>query len=136
VRKLNVTLAAVVGAIVLALVTAQLLQSDDDPEGGRSGGSLIVLATPTPTPAPDVFVLHIAEPTESEVVTEDPSLLVWGRTRVDAALSINDDFVPVDADGTFALRMDLELGTNIMEVIASIASGEERSEVLAVIYAP
>ena len=32
--------------------------------------------------------------------------------------------------------MDLEVGTNTIEVAASIASEEERSEVLALIYAP
>jgi hypothetical protein len=82
-----------------------------------------------------VFVLHIEEPTESEVVTADPSLLVRGRTRVDAALSINDDFVAVATDGTFAFQMDLEVGTHIIEVVANVAFGEEGAEVLLVIYA-
>mgnify|MGYP001173171161 CR=1 FL=1 len=74
-----------------------------------------------------MFLLQIEEPTESEVVPVDPSLLVRGRTRMDAVLSTNDDFVAAATDGTFALRMNLEAGTNIIEVVA---------DVLTVIYAP
>ena len=41
------------------------------------------------------------------------------------------------ADGSAAYdMMDLEAGSNIIQVVASIASEEERSEVLALIYAP
>ena len=39
-------------------------------------------------------------------------------------------------DGDAYDVMDFEVGTSIIEVVASIASEEERSEVLALIYAP
>ena len=40
------------------------------------------------------------------------------------------------AGGDAYYVMGLEAGTNTFEMVAGIASGEERSEVLAVTYAP
>ena len=93
-------------------------------------------ATPTPTPAPDEFVLHIVEPVEAETLTTNPTLLVSGRTRVDAVVTVNDTFVDPDIDGRFSAEIPLDEGPNIIEVVASIATGEELSTVLVVIYEP
>ncbi|MCH8849018.1 MAG: hypothetical protein IIC32_08610 [Chloroflexi bacterium] len=93
-------------------------------------------ATPTPTPAPDEFVLHIVEPVEAETLTTNPTLLVSGRTRVDAVVTVNDTFVDPDIDGRFSAEIPLDEGPNIIEVVASIATGEQLSVVLAVIYEP
>ena len=92
--------------------------------------------TPTPTPAPDEFVLHIVEPVEAETLTANPTLLVSGRTRVDAVVTVNDTFVDPDIDGLFSTEIPLDEGPNIIEVVASIATGEELSTVLVVIYEP
>ncbi|MCH8974157.1 MAG: hypothetical protein IH869_03680 [Chloroflexi bacterium] len=92
--------------------------------------------TPTPTPAPDEFVLHIVEPVEAETLTTNPTLLVSGRTRVDAVVTVNDTFVDPDIDGLFSAEIPLDEGPNIIEVVASIATGEELSTVLVVIYEP
>ncbi len=93
-------------------------------------------ATPTPTPAPDEFVLHIVEPVEAETLTANPTLLVSGRTRVDAVVTVNDTFVDPDIDGLFSAEIPLDEGPNIIEVVASIATGEELSTVLVVVYEP
>ena len=97
-------------------------------------------ATPTPaptaTPAPEEFVLHIVEPVEAETLTTNPTLLVSGRTRVDAVVTVNDTFVDPDIDGRFSAEIPLDEGPNIIEVVASIATGEQLSVVLAVIYEP
>ena len=97
-------------------------------------------ATPTPaptaTPAPEEFVLHIVEPVEAETLTTNPTLLVSGRTRVDAVVTVNDTFVDPDIDGRFSAEIPLDEGPNIIEVVASIATGEELSTVLVVIYEP
>ena len=92
--------------------------------------------TPTPTPAPDEFVLHIVEPVAAETLTTNPTLLVSGRTRVDAVVTVNDTFVDPDIDGRFSTEIPLDEGPNIIEVVASIATGEELSTVLVVIYEP
>ena len=93
-------------------------------------------ATPTATPSPDDFVLHIVEPVEAETLTANPTLLVSGRTRVDAVVTVNDTFVDPDIDGRFSAEIPLDEGPNIIEVVASIATGEELSTVLVVIYEP
>ena len=93
-------------------------------------------AVPTPTPGQDEFVLHIVEPVAAETLTTNATLLVSGRTRVDAVLTVNDTFVDPDVDGMFSTELTLEAGPNIIEVVASIATGEELSAVLVVIYEP
>ena len=93
-------------------------------------------ATAAPTPALDEFVLQIVEPVAEETLTTNPTLLVSGRTRVDAVVTVNDAFVDPDIDGIFSTELTLDEGPNIIEVVASIATGEELSTVLVVIYEP
>ena len=81
-------------------------------------------------------MLHIVEPVEAETLTANPTLLVSGRTRVDAVVTVNDTFVDPDIDGIFSAEIPLEEGPNIIEVVVSIATGEELSTVLVVIYEP
>ena len=92
--------------------------------------------TPTPTPLPDEFVLHITEPVAAETLTTSPTVLVSGRTRADAVLTVNTTFVEPDIDGLFTTEVTLEPGPNFIDVVASIATGEQLSTVLAVIYEP
>ena len=81
-------------------------------------------------------MLNIVEPGEAETLTANPTLLVSGRTRVDAVVTVNDTFVDPDIDGRFSAEIPLDEGPNIIEVVASIATGEELSTVLVVIYEP
>ena len=92
--------------------------------------------TPTPTPAPDVFVLHIEQPVEAETISGTASVTIVGRTRADAAITVNDAFLTPDIDGIFSTELTLVEGVNVIEVVASIASGEELSEVLTILYLP
>ena len=105
-------------------------------------------ATPTPVPAPtqepaptplstegDLF-LQLEQPEELELLTEEESLEVVGRTRVDAVVTINDTIVEPDIDGRFSLTVDLEAGPNIIELVASVASGDQEDLVLVAIYIP
>lgn len=59
-----------------------------------------------------------------------------GRTRVDAVVTINDTIVEPDIEGTFSSDVDLEVGPNIIEIVASVASGDQEDIVLVVIYLP
>ena len=97
-------------------------------------------ATPTPeptaTPAPEEFVLHIITPEFDDSFSDTATIVVSGRTRVDAIITVNDAFVEPDADGVFSVEVTLDVGPNTIEVVASISTGEELSSVLSVIYAP
>ena len=57
-----------------------------------------------------------------------------GRTRVDAVVTVNDTVVEPDGDGRFEATVQLEEGPNIIEIVSSVASGEQLELVLVVIY--
>ena len=59
-----------------------------------------------------------------------------GRTRVDAVVTVNDTVVDPDGEGQFSSMVELEEGPNIIEVVSSIANGEQLDMVLVVIYLP
>jgi hypothetical protein len=98
--------------------------------------------TPTPFPTPTVssvgteFFLELLTPTELEIITTDAMLVVSGRTRVDAVVTINDDIASPGADGRFEATVALEVGANIIEVVASVASNEQDSIVITAVYLP
>jgi hypothetical protein len=92
---------------------------------------------PTATPDPvGAFFLHMVEPIDGEAIVTTDTFDVIGRTSVDALVTVNDTFADVAIDGTFTVTIDLEVGPNIVEVVASAAEGEEASEVLVIILEP
>lgn len=102
--------------------------------------TLAVTSTPFPTPTVSSvgteFFLELLTPTELEIITTDATLVVSGRTRVDAVVTINDDAVSPDAEGIFQQSVTLEFGANIIEVVASVASNEQDSIVITAVYLP
>ena len=97
-------------------------------------------ATNLPTATPQVIegelFLHLEQPEEFEVLTAESILEVVGRTRIDALVTINDTIVEPDIDGRFILDVDLEEDPNIIEIVASVASGEQKDLVVVAIYIP
>ena len=102
-------------------------------------------AAPEPSAGPDAlgdkFFLEVLSPTpetEEEISFVSANTVeVVGRTRVDAAVSVQDTFVEVDEDGRFELTVELVEGPNLIEVVASVGTGEEeKSAVLIVSYEP
>ncbi|MCH7593791.1 MAG: hypothetical protein IIB27_04710 [Chloroflexi bacterium] len=61
---------------------------------------------------------------------------VIGRSSLDALVSVNDTIAQLDVDGRFSVTVALDEGINVVEVVASVASGEELSEVLVIIREP
>ena len=55
---------------------------------------------------------------------------------MDAAVTVGDQFLEVDEDGRFEGTVELAEGPNLIEVIASVGTGEEESDVLIVSYEP
>ncbi|RUA23916.1 MAG: hypothetical protein DSY79_01495 [Chloroflexi bacterium] len=92
--------------------------------------------TATPVATEGDFFLQLISPAELEVFTEVGTLSVVGRTRVDAVVNINDSIVEPNIDGEFSLDVPLDVGPNIIEVVASVASGEQMDLVLVAIYLP
>ncbi len=88
--------------------------------------------TPTQSPVGDFF-LAIETPESLEAVTSETEFEVVGRASIDALVSVNDTIATLDVDGRFRVTLPVELGVNVIEVVASVASGEELSEVLVII---
>ena len=112
-------------------------------EGGEPTATSAPAATPaptlTPTATPDptgAFFLYIEAPEEVVPYYSNPTIDVVGRTRLDAAVSVGDAFVEVDEDGRFRATVQLQVGTNIIEVLASTETDEEKFAILTVIYEP
>jgi len=81
------------------------------------------------------FILQITSPQDESVVAT-ATITVTGKTSVGAVVSINGKLAEVDAVGGFKLRLALDEGPNIIEVIASDIDGYELNQILLVIYEP
>ncbi|MFC1994349.1 hypothetical protein ACFLVI_03700 [Chloroflexota bacterium] len=95
-------------------------------------------STPTPSPSPSQvgdFFLDIVSPSELEVIVDTDAIIISGRTTIDAVVTVNDAFPELDLDGMFQISVQLVEGVNIIEIVASIATGEQLDRVLTVIYA-
>lgn len=92
--------------------------------------------TATPIATEAEFFLQLVEPAEPEVITAESTIEVIGRTRVDAVITVNDTLVEPDGEGVFTAEVELEEGPNFVEIVSSVASGEQADIVLVVIYVP
>lgn len=79
------------------------------------------------------FLLLITEP-ENESIVFDSMLPISGRTGPNAIVSVNGRSVPVDRFGYFTSSFQLDVGPNVIDVVATNEDGQTLSKVLAVIY--
>ena len=131
------------GRYLLIPVVALLVRKFDEPfqpaavPTATNTPAATATATPTPTQEPTGdFFLAIEVPEEIESVVAEASITIVGRTRIDAAISVNDIFADVDENGRFQVLIALTEGPNIIEVVASVEAGDELVEILVVIYSP
>jgi hypothetical protein len=68
--------------------------------------------------------LTVSAPADGSVVADSP-IVVEGRTRPEAVVSVNDVGAIADGEGNFAVTVNLIDGTNIIEVVASDSTGNE-----------
>ncbi|MBN1643646.1 MAG: hypothetical protein JW856_02340 [Dehalococcoidales bacterium] len=79
--------------------------------------------------------LTVSEPVNDSVVTSQ-SVTVKGTTNADAVVSINGKIVSVDASGNFSEPVTLELGPNLIEVVASDFYGNTANVAITIICNP
>ncbi len=103
----------------------------------------VSLETPTHTEPPAAtpeatgeFFLQIEEPESVESIVSEPVITVTGRTRIDAVVSVGVEFADVDEEGRFSVPVPLEEGPNVIQVVASLESGDELVEILVLVYSP
>jgi uncharacterized protein YfaP (DUF2135 family) len=74
-------------------------------------------------------------PSDGLQVSESVVSIV-GVTRPDAVVGVNEVPVEVDARGIFSTTMQLEEGSNLIEIVAADLQGNVRFQTLAVFYIP
>lgn len=79
--------------------------------------------------------LTVSEPVNDSVVTSQ-TVTVKGVTNADAVVSINGKVVSVDASGNFSEAVTLELGPNLIEVVASDFYGNSATVPITLICNP
>jgi len=137
------TRAIVVFTLVMA-VLLHLVSCGQQAATPSPSPTSVTTATPTPFPtlarpprfAKEELFLRLVSPINTEIVVNQSSIEVIGRTRVDALVTVGGNVIEPDIEGWFRQKMQLDPGANIIEVIVSVASGEEKAQVLAVIYVP
>ena len=75
------------------------------------------------------------EPADESVV-EVSTITIRGRTLADAVVSVNGELVDVDSNGNFSLRVTLDEGPNVFDIMATDEEGNEVTIELIVSYAP
>ena len=63
-------------------------------------------------------------------------MTIVGLTRVDAAVTVDDEFLEVDENGRFEITVQLTEGPNFIEVVASVGAGEEEFAILIISFEP
>jgi len=130
------------GLALVALLSVSLL--------GCATGSAPELApppspvpAPAPAPAPGMppapltagtqLKLTVTQPADNIIVDTD-RIEVKGTTGPGAVVSANNEFATADSQGNFTIAVMLDEGPNIIEVVASDASGNEANFTLTVGY--
>ncbi len=89
----------------------------------------------SPTDLKEPIWLQVLSPLD-EAVLNTPQVEVIGSAPPGAVVSVNDEIIIVDEKGQFSATISLEEGPNLIEIIASNASGDETSLLLTIVYEP
>jgi hypothetical protein len=96
----------------------------------------ILLVTGTPGFSQTNGSLTVAIFSESDVEVTEPRYRVSGTAPAGTVVSIGDDIIVVDRSQVFELQVPLDEGPNLIEIVASDASGQEVNFLLTVTYIP
>jgi hypothetical protein len=73
---------------------------------------------------------------EDEEITVQPEYEIYGVAPRETVISINDDIVIVGRDEKFSKWVTLELGSNLIEIVASDLDGNVTEIMLTIFYEP
>lgn len=79
--------------------------------------------------------IRIQAPARDAVVSL-PYVDVVGEAAPGTVISINDEIVVIESEPSFTVRVPLELGSNLIEIIASDAEDHQVTLTLVVTYEP
>jgi len=69
-------------------------------------------------------------------VVRTDTIPLSGITTADAVVSVNGVLVDVEGDGSFTTAVSVQVGLNLIEVVASDFQGNKVSSVLTIIFLP
>lgn len=99
-------------------------------------GKTISIATPSPTPAPSIFLI-VDKPKDEEVVNSKV-LIISGRTNSNAVIAViadsSQDVIVPSANGNFSTTVNIGNDQNVIEVIAIAPNGENVTTKKTVTY--
>ena len=87
--------------------------------------------TTTSPVTPGVLFLELTSPADKSIVT-GAEITVNGQSLPTAIVSVNGNLVKINPDGTFSIKVPLELGPNAIQILASEIGGGEVGKVIAV----
>ena len=106
-----------------------------DPPQPMPGDSVSTASPASGATGSGSMSLRIVSPLDGTVVNTSIVEIV-GEAPVGSIVSIGDDILIVGADGIFKHIVTLEEGPNVIEILASDASGNESFVLLAIFYEP
>lgn len=124
--------------IVVTILVAMLVIGCATPVSEESQQAPPTLPAAPPPSAPPAEMpqtelkLTITEPVENSIVSNGV-VSVKGKTSPGAVVSINGEMTSADSLGNFTVKIVLEEGPNVIEVIASDEYGNEATATLTVV---
>jgi hypothetical protein len=93
------------------------------------------MAAPLPLFTPEPTLIQILSPLDGAVVNT-PQVEIVGTAPIGAVVSVDDAILIVGSDGQFKITVTLVEGPNVIEIIASEASGNQGYALLGIFYEP
>jgi hypothetical protein len=124
--------------LTLAALACSLPSASNPTPGGAQplpGDSLAPTSPASGATGSGTLSLRIVSPLDGAVVNTSIVEIV-GEAPAGSVISIGDDILIVSADGVFKHIVSLEEGPNVIEIIASDASGNQSFVLLGIFYEP
>ena len=82
--------------------------------------------------------LNIIKPTENENMfgSQARQITIQGKTDIDSTVTINDRFVTVESDGSFAYTLTMSDGANVYNIKSADLAGNTNEKKLTVNFTP
>lgn len=130
-------------SVVPAVVAPPSTENNNEGVTVEAKAPAVILLPVPESNQSELFVEHDASDAISEELfleiinpSDEVAFVITARTLLDAAVSVNDDLVDVNEEGILESVITLVEGPNLVEVVASVSGGEEKSAVLTIFYLP
>lgn len=78
--------------------------------------------------------LELSNPSEASLTVDSADFDIIGATEFGASVSINNRIAPVDNDGNFKLKWQLNTGKNELEVVSTDLAGNQTKKKISITY--